>query len=111
MTKNFLDTKSLIGMTNTINDGTITPIPIVGAVHLKPGYTESVVKPLVDAAIIEFFDYNNFNPGNVIATSLITKAINSVEGVLYFDLTTPVSNITLGSTEMPSSTTNTITYV
>jgi len=109
--KNFLDTKSLIGITNTINDGTITPIPIVGAVHLKPGYTESVVKPLVDAAIIEFFDYNNFNPGNVIATSLITKAINSVEGVLYFDLTTPVSNITLGSTEMPSSTTNTITYV
>ena len=106
----YLDELSMIGITNLIDDGLINEIDIEGDVFINANQSASIIQTNVEKALKELFHYNNIEPGSILAKSKIFKAINSVSGVSYCDLTTPSSNVELDYNEMAKLGSINITY-
>jgi hypothetical protein len=98
--KTYLDELSMIGINNVISNGLINEIDIEGDVFISTNQNVSIIQTNVEKALKELFNHKNIEPGDIIAKSKIYKAINSVPGVSYCDLTTPSVNIQLAYNEM-----------
>lgn len=109
--KVYIDELSMIGIDNVIVSGTIVPIAITGDIYVGQNQNKTIVEAAVNAALLDFFNYNNLEPGDMIAESLIKKTINSVSGVVYCDITVPATNTQLAAGEMATLGTVTLTLI
>lgn len=86
---------SLNVMTDTvvIHDGRMKKVSLKANVILNSGAEASVVKEKTEAMITSYFDIANWEMGQAFYISSLVEAIQSVDGVLYVDVFSPVNNI------------------
>jgi len=76
-----------------ILDGKVKPIDINVNIIINRNADASVVKGKVEAAIAGFFDLSKWDMGQAFYTSNFIQSLESVDGVTYVDLLSPLDNI------------------
>ena len=76
-----------------ILDGIIKPIDIDVNIIINRNADASVVKGKIEAAITAFFDVAKWSMGEAFYVSNFIESLESVDGVTYIDLLSPLDNI------------------
>lgn len=74
-------------------DGGIYPVDVDIKVIVSRGADATVVKARVEAALTDYFDYQNWEMGKPLYYSDLIEILKSIDGVLFVDLVAPTQNI------------------
>ena len=77
----------------TLLDGKVKPIDINVNIIINRNADASVVKGKVETAITAFFDLAKWDMGEAFYISNFIQSLESVDGVTYVDLLSPLDNI------------------
>lgn len=94
----------------TVAPATFVQVDVTCIITPRIGYTEEQVRQNVEAALAAYLDWTTWEWGQEVLRSDLISVIEGTEGVYDVDITTPNSNVQLGTCELPRFGTLTVTY-
>jgi hypothetical protein len=87
---NYLNERSGVGYLVSIVDGYLTSVNITATIYVLSGYTQSVVRSSVLAAIDGLFQTQNLTVGDDFYLGNLYETLEAIEGVSHADITFPL---------------------